>query len=262
MSDIHEAAIVSPDARLGKGVKIGPFCVVGPDVELGDGVCLHNGVTIHGRTRVDEKCEIFPGVVIGTQPQILGFEDIPESRIEIGARTIIRENATIHPGSKPHGGLTKVGTDCLLMVGVHIAHDCHIGDHCVFANQVTLGGNVWVEDHVWLGGLAAAVQHSRIGKHAFSAGGAIITGNIIPYGYVLGNRARLVGLNTVGLKRRGFSRKQIHALRSAYRMLFAKEGSFVERVADTKAAFADSDEVGHILQFIETYEKQALVLPE
>ena len=262
MSDIHQSAIVSAKARLGKDVHIGPFCVVGPDVELGDGVYLHNSVTINGRTRIDEECEIFPGAVIGTQPQILGFEDIPESRIEIGARTVIRENATLHPGSKPHGGLTKVGADCLLMVGVHIAHDCHVGDHCVFANQVTLGGNVRVEDYVWLGGLAAIVQHARVGKHAFSAGGAIITGNIIPYGYVLGNRARLVGLNTIGLKRRGFNRKQIHALRSAYRMLFAKEGSFAERVADTREAFGASDEVGDILQFIEKNEKQALVLPE
>lgn len=259
MSDIHEAAIVAPEAKLGKDVRIGPFCMIGPDVELGDGVHLHNSVTVTGRTKIGDECEIFPGTVIGEGAQILGFEDIPESRIEIGARTIIREHVTIHPGA---AGATMVGADCMLMVGVHIAHDCFVSDKCVFANGVTLGGGVYVEEQVWMGGLSAVLQHCRVGQHAFVAGGAMIGGNIIPYGFVLGNRAYLVGLNLVGLKRRGFARQAIHDLRAAYRMLFAKEGSFAERIADTKAAFEGAEEVQNVLDFIGTYQSPALTLPE
>lgn len=260
--DIHPSAIVSPEAKLAENVRIGPFSIIGSDVELGEGVRLHNNVTIDGRTKIGSGCEVYPGAVLGKEPQILGFQDTPESRTEIGARTIIREHVTIHAGSPALGGITFVGNDCLLMVGVHIAHDCYVSDNCVFANQVTLGGSVHVEEHVWVGGMAAVKQFSRIGQHAFIAGGAMIGRSIIPYGYVLGNRAHLLGLNLVGLKRRGFSRESIHDLRAAYRMLFAKEGKFAERIADTKEAYSHSSEVRHILEFIETYEALELTLPE
>ncbi len=259
---IHELAIVADGAKIGADVQIGPFSVIGADVELGDGVVVHNGATITGRTRLGEACEVFPGAVIGADPQILGFEATPDCRVEIGKRTTIREHVTIHTGSPTHKDVTHVGNDCLLMVGVHIAHDCYVSDKCVFANGVTLGGSVHVEEQVWMGGLAAVKQFSRIGKHAFIAGGAMIGRSVIPYGYVLGNRAHLLGLNLVGLKRRGFSRKSIHDLRAAYRMLFAKEGKFAERIADTKEAFSDSAEVHDILEFIKTYEKLEITLPE
>ena len=208
-SGIHELAIIKDGAKIGQDVQIGPFSVVGPHVELGDGVVLHNGVTVMGRSKIGAGCEIYPGAVIGASPQILGFEDSPNCRLEIGARNIIREHVTIHTGSSKHGELTSVGNDCLLMVGVHIAHDCHVSDKCVFANQVTLGGSVHVEEQVWAGGMAAIKQFSRIGKHAFIAGGAMIGRSVIPYGYVLGNRAHLLGLNLVGLRRRNFSRKSL-----------------------------------------------------
>lgn len=262
MSNIHSAAIVSPEATIGKNVTVGPFTVVSPEAVLEDDVVLHSNVTISGRTRLGAGCEVYSGAVIGTPPQIIGFKDIPESRVEIGARTVIREHVTIHAGSAPHGGLTSVGADCFLMVGVHIAHDCRVADKCVFANQVALGGNVHVEEQVWIGGLAAVVQQCRIGRHAFASGGSMIRGCVIPYGYVQGNHAHLCGLNIVGLKRRDFSRKQIHAVRGAYKMLFAKEGSFVERLAATKETYAGSEEVMHILDFIAKHEKQALTLPE
>lgn len=261
-TEIHDLAIVADGAKIGSDVKIGPFSVVGADVELGDGVVLHNGVTVSGRTKIGEGCKIFPGAVIGHPPQIIGVEDTPNCRLEIGARNVIREHVTIHTGSPKLGEVTHVGDDCLLMVGVHIAHDCYVEDKCVFANQVTLGGSVHVEEQVWMGGLAAVKQFSRIGKHAFVAGGAMIGRSVIPYGYVLGNRAYLLGLNLVGLKRRGFERKAIHDLRAAYRMLFAKEGKFAERIADTKDAYGDSDEVRDILDFIKSYEKLEITLPE
>lgn len=259
---IHDTAIVHADARIDADVRIDPFCVVGPDVHLENGVRLHNSVTITGRTRIGAKSEIFPGAVIGTPAQILDFKDTLESRVEIGERTIIREHVTVHPGSADLGDVTHIGNDCLLMVGVHIAHDCYVSDKCVFANQVTLGGNVHVEEQVWIGGLAAVKQHSRLGKHAFIAGGAIVRNSVIPYGYASGNFAFLVGLNLVGLKRRGFSRKTIHDLRAAYRMLFANEGKFAERIIDTREAYHHSAEAMYILDFIKDHEDLKLTMPE
>lgn len=260
--DIHPSAIVSPKARIGEGVRIGPYCIIGADVELGARVHLHNGVTIEGRTYIGADSEVFPGAVLGHAPQILGFKDSPDSRLEIGARALIREHVTVHAGAPALGGVTHVGDDCMLMVGVHIAHDCYVSNKCVFANQVTLGGSVHVEEQVWIGGLAAVKQHSRIGQHAFIAGGAMIGRSVIPYGNVLGNRAYLIGLNLVGLKRRGFSRQSIHDLRAAYRMLFAKEGKFAERIEDTLEAYGHSPEVKNVLDFIKTYEALELTMPE
>ena len=138
---VHGSAIISPGAVLGTDVRIGPFCIVGPNVELGDRVHLHNNVSLDGFTKIGADTEIYPGAVVGKDPQILNFSPTPESRTEIGARTVIREHVTIHAGSPELGGLTQVGDDCFLMVGVHIAHDCFVADKCVFANQVTLGGN-------------------------------------------------------------------------------------------------------------------------
>lgn len=262
MTSIHSSAIVDPSAILGSDVSIGPFSIIGPDVRLGDGVTIHNGVTIKGRTTLGDACEVFPGTVIGSEPQILDFKDFPESRTEIGARTILREQVTIHAGSDAHTGLTYIGEECYFMVGVHVAHDCHVANKCVFANQVTLGGNVHVEEQVWMGGLSAVVQHCRIGRHAFASGGAMIGGSVIPYGYVLGNRAKLVGLNVIGLKRRGFSRPSIHRLRAAYRSLFFGEEAFSERLSGVRNTFEDSEEVGHILDFISETTKPGLTLPE
>ena len=262
MAEIHDSAIVSPDAQIADDVKIGPFCMVGPEVTLEAGCVLHNGVTIEGRTHLEEGCELFTGAVIGKDPQILGYEPSPVSRIEIGARTIIREHATVHPGSAEHGGLTRVGSDCLLMIGVHIAHDCILADRCVLANNATLAGHVQIGEQVWLGGLAAVHQHCRIGAHAFVGGGAILVDNVIPYSIVVGNHARLAGINIVGLRRRGFSRQSIHDLRAAYRMLFADEGSFVERIEDTQAAYGGSPEVEKLLQFIEKNTGRALCMPK
>ena len=258
-ANIHPSAIIDPEAKLHPSVKIGPFCYVEAGVELGKNVVLQNGVSIHGRTKIAENCQLYPGAVIGQPAQILGHEGHADSRIEIGPRTIIREHVTIHPGKE---GPTMIGADCFFMVGVHIAHDCVVSDKCVFANQATLGGHVHVEEQVWMGGLSAVLQFCRLGKHSFVAGGAMVGGSLIPYGFLLGNRAHLTGINLVGLRRRGFSRKTIHDLRAAYRLLFAKEGTFSERIQDTKLAYSDSAEVQEILNFIETYQSPALSLPE
>ncbi|MEL7454727.1 MAG: acyl-[acyl-carrier-protein]--UDP-N-acetylglucosamine O-acyltransferase, partial [Pseudomonadota bacterium] len=173
----------------------------------------------------------------------------------------IREHVTVHPGSPDAGGLTSIGSDCLLMIGVHIAHDCHVSDRCVLANTVTLGGHVTIGEQVWMGGLAAVHQNCCIGQHAFIGGGAILVDNVIPYGSVIGNHAHLAGINIVGLKRRGFSRQSINDLRAAYRMLFADEGTFSERLDDTRIAFGNAKEVREILDFIENNNSRALCMP-
>ncbi|WP_370372263.1 acyl-ACP--UDP-N-acetylglucosamine O-acyltransferase [Henriciella pelagia] len=260
--NIHPTAIVEDGAELGDGVSIGAFAYVGSEVKLGDGSKIHQRATVIGRSELGAKVEVYPGASIGCAPQILGFKDDGTSRLTIGSGTILRENVTIHGGSPTHGGLTSVGDDCLLMVGAHVAHDCHVGNKCVFANGVQIGGHIIVGDQVWMGGLAAVHQFCRIGRHAFVGGGAIVVADIIPYGSVIGNHAHLAGLNIVGMKRRGFSRKSIHDLRAAYRMLFAKEGTFSERVADAEETYGDCPELVEIIEFIKAGKSRALCLPE
>lgn len=261
-TQIHPTAIVEEGAELGSDVSVGAFAYVGSRVQLGDGCKIHHHASVSGRSELGEKIEIYPGAVIGSAPQILGFEDDGTSRLTIGAGTIIREHATLHRGSPAHGGLTSVGRDCLIMVGAHIAHDCHVGDQCVFANNVALGGHIVVGEQVWMGGLAAVHQFCRIGRHAFVGGGAIVVSDIIPYGSVIGNHAHLAGLNIVGMKRRGFSRKTIHDLRAAYRLLFAKEGTFSERVADAEETYGECAELMEIIEFIRASKSRSLCLPE
>jgi UDP-N-acetylglucosamine acyltransferase len=261
-SDIHPTAIVEPGASLGENVKVGAFAIVGEHAELGDGCIIHPRASVIGRTKLGKDVEIFPNSVVGGAPQILGFKDDGTSRTVVGDRSIIREHTTIHAGSPAHGGLTELGDDCLLMVGSHIAHDCHFGNKCVLANNVQVGGHVSVADQVWMGGQAAIHQFCRIGPHAFVGGGAIVVADVIPYGSVIGNHAHLAGLNIIGMKRRGFSRKSIHDLRAAYRMLFAKEGTFSERVVDAEQTYGDCKEVMEIIAFIQSSKTRSLCLPE
>ncbi|MEM1148164.1 MAG: acyl-ACP--UDP-N-acetylglucosamine O-acyltransferase [Pseudomonadota bacterium] len=258
---IHPTAVVEPSAQLGTDVVIGAMAYVGPHVELGDEVVLQTKSTVIGRTHLGAQVEVYPGAVIGGPPQVLGYKDHPDSRLEVGARTILREHTTLHTGSPEHGGLTKVGEGCLFMAHTHAAHDCVLGDKCVIANNTHIGGHVTIGEQVWFGGAVAVHQWCRIGDHAFVGGGAILVADVIPFGSVVGNHAHLAGLNVVGLKRRGFSRDTIRSLRSAYRMLYAKEGTFSERLEDTAAAFADSPEVMQIVTFIRDSKSRALCLP-
>nr|WP_300378815.1 acyl-ACP--UDP-N-acetylglucosamine O-acyltransferase [Henriciella sp.] len=260
--DIHPTAIVEDGAELGEDVSIGAFAFIGRDVSLGRGCRIHQHATVTGQTELGRQVEIYSGAVIGTPPQILNFNDDGTSRLTIGDETVIREHVTIHTGSPAHGGLTSVGKNCLIMVGAHIAHDCHVGDKCVFANNVALGGHIVIGEQVWMGGLAAVHQFCRIGRHAFVGGGAIVVADVIPYGSVIGNHAHLAGLNIVGMKRRGFTRKSIQDLRAAYRMLFAKEGTFSERVADAEKHYSDCAELIEIIEFIRSSKSRALCLPE
>ena len=261
MSQIHPTALIAPGAELGAGVEIGPFCTVGPKVRLGDGVRLISHVVLDGATSIGAGCTIYPFAVLGAPPQHLAHKG-EDTRLEIGERNLIREHVTMQTGTVGGGGVTKVGSDSLYMVGAHVAHDCIVGNNVTFANNATLGGHVTVGDFVFMGGLCAVHQFSRIGRYAFVGGGGIVTKDIIPYGSVWGNHAHLEGLNLVGLKRRGFSREAINALRAAYRLLFADEGTFQERLEDVAEIHSGNVEVMEIVDFIRSENNRPLCLPE
>ena len=261
MTQIHPTAIISPGAELGRDVEIGPFCTVGPQVQLGDGVRLVSHAVIEGATSIGAGTTIYPFAVLGGAPQHLAHKG-EDTRLVIGERNIIREHVTMHTGTVGGGGVTAVGSDSLYMVGAHVAHDCIVGDRVTFANNATLGGHVVIGDFVFMGGLCAVHQFTRIGRYSFVGGGGVVTKDIIPYGSVWGNHAHLEGLNLVGLKRRGFTREAINALRAAYRLLFADEGTFQERLDDVAEAHADTPEVMEIVTFIRAEANRPLCLPE
>lgn len=260
MTQIHPTAIVEAGAEIAEDATIGPFCVVGPKVKLASGVALHAHVVVAGRTSVGEGTQVFPFAVVGGRPQDLKYRD-EDSVLEVGAHNVIREHVTMHPGTAGGGLLTRVGSHCLFMVGSHVAHDCVVEDHVVMANNATLGGHVHVGHHAILGGLAAVHQFVRIGPHAMIGGMSGVEYDVIPYGSVMGDRARLSGLNIIGLKRRGFDRDDIHALRTAYRLLFAQEGTMAERLEDVAQMFADRRPVMDIVAFVRAESQRSLCQP-
>jgi UDP-N-acetylglucosamine acyltransferase len=259
-ANIHPTAVVDPKASLGDGVEIGPYCCVGAAVTLGDGVVLRSHVVVDGNTSLGARCQVFPFASIGLQPQDLKFRG-EKSRLEIGPDTVIRESVTINPGTEGGGMVTRVGDHCLLMVGAHVAHDCLVGRHVIMANNATLAGHVVVGDYAIIGGLSAVHQFVRIGPHAMIGGMTGVDHDVIPYGSVLGERGRLAGLNVIGLKRRGFTRDQLHNLRTAYRMLFEEEGAatMAERLDKVVDAFGDDVGVSDLIQFIQADSSRGLI---
>ncbi len=260
MSQIHPSAVIEPGAKIGADVKIGPFCTIGAQVELGDGVELVSHAAVAGLTSIGEGTKIFPFASIGHQPQDLKYKGEP-SRLVIGKRNQIREGVTINPGTEGGGMLTSVGDDCLLMAGAHVAHDCHVRNNVIMANNATLAGHIEVGEFAFVGGLAAVHQFCRIGKHAMIGGMSGVEQDVIPYGMVIGNRAHLSGLNLVGLKRRGFDRDAIHKLRAAYRMLFADEGTLAERIEDVAQLFTDVELVQEVVDFTRNASSRGICLP-
>jgi UDP-N-acetylglucosamine acyltransferase len=242
-------------------VQIGPFCTVGAEVNLADGVVLDSHIVVAGRTTIGPNSRVFPFAALGTAPQDTKYSGEP-SELILGANNIIREHVTMHPGTAGGNLVTRVGNNCLIMVGAHVAHDCMIGDHVILVNNVGLGGHVEVQDHAILGAMSGVHQFVRIGRHAMIGGKSAVESDVIPYGSVLGNRAYLSGLNVIGLKRRGFSRDEIHGLRNAYRLLFAQEGTMQERLVDVAAMFADHEQVMEIVAFIQADSSRALCQPK
>ncbi|MGE5546405.1 MAG: acyl-ACP--UDP-N-acetylglucosamine O-acyltransferase [Solirubrobacterales bacterium] len=260
MPQIHPTAIVDSKAELADSVVIGPFCVVGPHVRLDERVELLSHVVVEGRTTIGEGTRIFPFASIGHQPQDLKYHGEP-STLEIGRNNQVREYVTMQPGTEGGGMVTRVGDNCLFMASAHVAHDCILGNNVIMANNATLAGHVIVGECAFLGGLSAVHQFVRIGKHAMIGGMSGVEADVIPFGMVIGNRAHLNGLNIVGLKRRGFSREDIHTLRNAYRLLFAPEGTLQERLADVAEQFSGNAGVMEIVDFIRSDSSRSLCTP-
>jgi len=259
--NLHPTAIVEPGATLGQGVRVGPYCLVGAGVTLGDGVELLSHAVVVGATEIGARTRIFPFASIGHEPQDRKFAG-EASRLVIGPDCTLREHVTVNPGTQGGGLWTRIGARCLLMAGAHVAHDCQVGDDVVLVNQATLGGHVEVGDFAIVGGLAAVHQFVRIGRHAMVGGMSGVERDVIPFGSVLGDRAHLVGLNLVGLKRRGFHRDAINELRHAYRLLFAPEGTLAERLDDVARLFAANDEVGRMVAFIRQASQRGICQPK
>jgi UDP-N-acetylglucosamine acyltransferase len=261
MATVHPTALVASGAELDEGVVIGPYCIVGEGVKLGRNVRLTSHVVVEGVTDVGEDTIIHAFANIGGPPQHLAHKGEP-TELRIGPRNIIREHVTFHTGTASGRGVTTIGADGLYMVCSHVAHDCIVGDQVVLAKGATLGGHVEMGDFVFMGGLAAIHQFSRVGRYAFIGGLAAVTKDVIPYGSVWGNHAHLEGLNLVGLKRRGFGRETISAMRGAYRLLMADEGTFQERLEDTAQTFGNVPEVMEIVNFVRADANRPLCLPE
>jgi len=258
--NIHPSAIVSEGAKLGENVSIGPFCLVGENVELGAGVELVSHVCVAGNTKIGAGSRLFPFASIGHQPQDLKYHG-EDSWLKIGENVTIRENVTINPGTRGGGMETRVGDNCLLMANSHVAHDCQIGNNVILANYVGIAGHGVIEDFVIFGGTCVVHQFVHVGAHSFIGAHTMVDADVIPYGMAIGNRATLAGLNLVGLKRRKFDREDIHALRTAYRMIFSSEGTLRERVNDAAQMFAGNQLVSEVVEFIHAASGRSICLP-
>jgi len=246
---VHPTAIVHPDAQLHATVEVGPYAIIGAKVKIGAGTVIGPHAVIDGDTSIGVKNRIFHHASVGAQPQDLKYAGEP-TRLVIGDENMIREFTTLHIGTAGGGGVTRVGNKNLFMAYSHVAHDCLIGDGCVFANCVALAGHVEVADHVIVGGLSAVHQFTRIGKHAFIAGGSMVGMDVPPYCTAQGDRAELAGLNTVGLSRHGMSDEQIGRIKEAYRILFRSKLGLNEAVSRLKAEHGGHSEIEHLLEFI------------
>ncbi|WP_112322592.1 acyl-ACP--UDP-N-acetylglucosamine O-acyltransferase [Oceanibium sediminis] len=260
-ASIHPTAVIADGAAIGAGVSIGPYCVIGAKVTLADGVELKSHVCIDGITSIGAGTVIFPFASIGQRPQDLKYRG-EDSTLVVGARNTIREYVTMNPGTEGGGGITSVGDGNLFMNHVHVGHDCIIGSSCVFANAATLAGHVIVEDRVIVGGLAGIHQFCRIGQGAMIGGMAGVVADVIPYGTVMGERAKLAGLNLVGLKRGGAAKSDISGLRAAYSALFTGEGTLAERTASVRENHADNPLVAQVLDFLTSDTARHVTTPE
>ncbi len=251
---IDPRAVVHPGACLEEGVHVGPFAVIGEHVRIGKGTAVGSHCVIEGRTTIGQDNMISQFASVGAAPQDLKFRG-EESRLIIGNRNRIREFTTIHLGTEGGGMETTVGDDNLFMAYSHVAHDCHIGNRVILANAATLGGHVTLEDNVIMGGLSGVHQFCRVGKLAFLAAGSVAVLDVPPFTIVQGDRARLVGLNLEGLKRKGFSQEVISALKNAFRILFRSGLPLEEAVSRIRSDSGMPLEVGDLIRFISDSER-------
>jgi UDP-N-acetylglucosamine acyltransferase len=257
---IDPSSRVADGAKLADDVEIGPFCTVGANVALHAGVRLLSHVNLSGVTVIGERTVIYPFASLGTAPQSTGYRG-GATRLTVGADCQIREGVTISTGTEDAGEITTVGNKCFMMANSHVGHDCHVGNNVTFANGALLGGHVTVADGVFIGGNTAVHQFCRIGEGAMLGGVSGITRDIIPFGFAFGPKADLVGLNVLGLKRRKFSRSDIHRIRSAYQALFFSDGTFAERFERVSTEYAADPAIGMIVSFIRDGGKRPLMMP-
>lgn len=258
----HKSAIIDPSASIGKNVRIGPFCLIGPNVTIKDNVELKSHVVIEGITTIGEGTVIYPFASIGHCPQDLKYKGEP-SKVIIGKNNTIREYVTIQPGTKAGGMATIVGDNCLLMVGVHIAHDCTVGNNVIFANYATLAGHVQVGDYAILGGLSAVLQYVKVGQHSIVGGVSALVRDLVPFGLAANDRAHLEGLNLIGMNRRGFDKKEsLEASKAVEEIFTFDEGSFDERVAKALGKYKNNSIVQQIVKFLKQDTTRAFCVPK
>ncbi|MGO8970451.1 MAG: acyl-ACP--UDP-N-acetylglucosamine O-acyltransferase [Myxococcaceae bacterium] len=253
-ASIHPTAIIAPGAELHPSVQVGPFAVIGPQVRIGAGSTVGPHAVLEGRTTLGERNRVFQFASVGAIPQDLKYRGEPTALV-IGDGNQIREFTTLHIGTSGGGGVTRIGNQNLFMAYSHVAHDGQVGSRCVFANGATLAGHVEVGDFVTLGGLSAVHQFTRIGAHAFIAGGAMVVMDVPPYCIAQGDRAELAGLNVVGLQRHGFTEEQLARVKDAYRVLFRSKLPLEEAVASLRVDFGGQPEVDALLDFVTTTKR-------
>lgn len=251
---IHETAIISPNAVIGRDCHIGPFCTVGPEVRLGDGVRLDSHIVIDGRTTIGDETRVFPFVSIGLAPQDLKYAGEPTGT-EIGNRNQIREFVTIHRGTAGGGGVTRIGDDNLLMAQAHVAHDCQLGNEIIMANAATLAGHVEIADRASVGAYSGVHQFCRIGLEAFVGGYSVVVKDAMPFAIIQGNHAKCYGLNSLGMKRRGYSKDVIKKLGHAFHLLLSAKLNTTQAVERIRAEIDGCKEVYMLVEFIETSKR-------
>ncbi|MBU8975043.1 MULTISPECIES: acyl-ACP--UDP-N-acetylglucosamine O-acyltransferase [unclassified Lysobacter] len=255
---IHPSAIVEPGARLGEGVQVGAFCYIGDEVEIGDGCVFGPHCSVQGPTRIGRENRFIGHCAIGGEPQDKKYHG-ERVELEIGDRNLFREFTTINRGTGTGGGITRIGHDNWFLAYTHVAHDCMIGNHCVFSNNATLAGHVTIGDHVILSGFAGVHQFCRIGAHAFIGMGALVNGDVPPFLMIAQDGyGRPRGINSEGLKRRGFDAERIGAIKRAYRALYMSGGSLEDARAKLAELAAGSEDARMFLEFIDAGEKPLL----
>jgi UDP-N-acetylglucosamine acyltransferase len=255
---IHPSAIVEAGARLGEGVEVGAFCYIGADVEVGDGTTFGPHCSVHGPTRIGRENRFIGHCAIGGEPQDKKYHG-ERVELEIGDRNLFREFTTINRGTGTGGGITRIGHDNWFLAYTHVAHDCMIGDHCVFSNNATLAGHVTIGDYVIMSGFAGAHQFCRIGAHAFIGMGALVNGDVPPFLMIAQDGyGRPRGINSEGLKRRGFDADRISAIKRAYRAVYMSGGSLEDARAKLAELATESEDARAFLTFIEGSERPLL----
>jgi UDP-N-acetylglucosamine acyltransferase len=251
---IHQTAVVAPTAKVGANVRIGAYAVIGPDVELMDGVVIGPHAVVDGFTVIGNNSRIFNFASIGLEPQDIGYNGEP-TRVEIGTDCQIREFVSIHRGTEKGGGLTRVGNGCMLMAYSHVAHDCRVDDKVVMANGVTLAGHVEIQEQAIIGGLTAIHQFARVGRNTFIGGASAISMDVVPFASAAGNRAKITGVNVVGLRRSGYSEEVIKAIRKAHRLIFRAGLRLEQAVGEIESQFPSVAEVQCVLEFLQSGQR-------